>query len=155
MRGVPSIYYGTEILMTNPLPRKNDGQIRQDFPGGWPTDTLNKFVAKGRTAQENEAYDLIKKLAKLRKDNEAFNTGKLMQFTPEGNAYVYFRYTATECFMIVVNRAEKEESIDTARMQERLNDFKTGIDHMSGEAISNLAKISMPANSIRIIELFK
>lgn len=155
MRGVPSIYYGTEILMTNPLPRKNDGQIRQDFPGGWPTDTLNKFVAKGRTAQENEAYDLIKKLAKLRKDNEAFNTGKLMQFTPEGNTYVYFRYTATECFMIVVNRGEKEESIDTARMQERLNGFKTGIDHMSGEAISNLAKISMPANSIRIIELFK
>lgn len=46
MRGVPSIYYGTEVLLTNPLPRTNDGQIRQDFPGGWPTDTINKNLLR-------------------------------------------------------------------------------------------------------------
>jgi glycosidase len=155
MRGVPSIYYGTEILQTNAMPRKNDGQIRMDFPGGWPTDSINKFVASGRTAQENEAYNFIKKFAKLRKDNEAFNTGKLMQFTPEGNTYVYFRYTNTECFMVAVNRGEKEEVLDTKRMQERLTGFAKGLDHVSNEEITNLVKINLAPNSIRIIGLSK
>ncbi|MCF8255660.1 MAG: cyclomaltodextrinase N-terminal domain-containing protein [Bacteroidia bacterium] len=155
MRGVPSIYYGTEILLTNPLPRTNDGQIRQDFPGGWPTDTINKFTKEGRTIQENEAYDYIKKFARLRRDNEAFNTGKLMQFTPEGNTYVYFRYTPTECFMIAINRGEKEEVIDTKRMQERLNGYVSGKDHVSDEELSDLKKIKLAPNSIRIIELGK
>jgi glycosidase len=137
------------------MPRKNDGQIRMDFPGGWATDTINKFLATGRTAQENEAYDFIKKFAKLRKDNEAFNTGKLMQFTPDGNTYVYFRYSATESFMIAINRGEKEEVLDTKRMAERLTGFNKGKDHVSNEELTNLAKIKLAPNSIRIIELLK
>jgi glycosidase len=155
MRGVPSIYYGTEILLTNPMPRTNDGQIRQDFPGGWATDTINKFTATGRTAQENEAFRFVQKFARLRKDNEAFNTGKLMQFTPEGNTYVYFRYTATECFMVIVNRGEKAELLNTARMKERLDGFTKGKDHVGEEELNSLAQINLPPNSIRIIELIK
>jgi glycosidase len=45
-RGIPSLYYGTEILLTgytNP-----DGKVRQDFPGGWPGDSSNKFTAAAR-----------------------------------------------------------------------------------------------------------
>ncbi|OYU97059.1 MAG: alpha-amylase [Bacteroidetes bacterium B1(2017)] len=152
-RGVPSIYYGTEVLQTNAMPRKNDGQIRMDFVGGWPTDTLTKFTVAGRTAQENEAYDFIKKFSRLRRDNEAFNTGKLMQFTPEGNTYVYFRYTASECFMVAINRGDKQEELDTKRMKERLVGFSKGHDHVSGEEMSDLSKILLPSNSIRIIEL--
>lgn len=155
MRGVPSIYYGTEILLTNPMPRTNDGQIRQDFPGGWATDTINKFTEAGRTSLENEAYQFIKKFARLRKDNEAFNTGKLMQFTPEGNTYVYFRYTATECFMVIVNRGEKEEVLNTTRMKERLDGFTKGKDHVNEEELNSLATIKLAPNSIRIIELIK
>lgn len=155
MRGVPSIYYGTEILLTNPIPRTNDGQIRQDFPGGFPGDPINKFTPEGRTAQENEAYNLIKKLARLRKDNEAFNNGKLMQFTPEGSTYVYFRYTADECFMIAINRGTEASSIDTERMQERTKGYNSGMDHMTGEKLDNLSKIRLEPNTIRIIELMK
>ncbi len=155
MRGIPSIYYGTEILTTNEMPRKNDGQIRLDFVGGWPGDTLSKFSVAGRTQQENEAFDFIKKFAKLRRDNEAFNTGKLMQYTPEGNTYVYFRYTATESFMIVINRGEKEEELNTERMYERLQNYTSGKDHVSEELITDLSKIKLAPNTIRIIELGK
>ena len=34
MRGIPQIFYGTEILMKNP-DGKVDAVIRSDFPGGW------------------------------------------------------------------------------------------------------------------------
>lgn len=153
LRGVPSIYYGTEILLTNPLPRKNDGEIRQDFPGGWPEDKVNKFTAAGRTTQENEAFNLIKKLAKLRKDEDVFNTGKLMQFTPEGNTYVFFRYTEKEAYMIAVNRGNDNVNLDTKRMAERLNNYQSGLDHMNDEKLETLANIKLEPNSIRIIEL--
>ena len=155
LRGVPSIYYGTEILLTNPIPRKNDGQIRQDFPGAWPSDTLNKFNPTGRTTQENEAFNYIKKLAQLRKNNAAFKDGKLMQFTPEGSSYVFFRYTDEACFMIAVNSGSSQVKLDTKRMEERLQGYKTGLDHASDQQIKNLAEIDLAPNSIRIIELMK
>ncbi len=155
LRGVPSIYYGTEILLTNPIPRKNDGQIRQDFPGAWPSDTLNKFTPTGRTAQENEAFNYIKKLAQLRKKNAAFKDGKLMQFTPEGSSYVFFRYTDEACFMIAVNSGSNQVKLDTKRMEERLKGYKSGFDHASDQQIKNLAEIDLAPKSIRIIELMK
>ncbi len=155
LRGVPSIYYGTEILLTNPIPRTNDGQIRQDFPGGWPSDTVNKFTAAGRTEQENQAFNYIKKLARLRKDNDAFNQGKLMQFTPEGSTYVFFRYTNEECFMVAVNRGNEKVKLDTKRMQERMVKFTNGFDHVSETKVNSLQSIELEPNSIRIIELMK
>jgi neopullulanase len=154
-RGIPSIYYGTEVLFTNPLPRINDGQIRQDFPGGWPGDKVNKFTANGRTSQENEAFDYIKKLAGLRKEFSALTTGKLMQFTPEGNHYVYFRYDETATFMVILNRGAETLKLDTKRFAERMQGFTGGEDHANGDVLSNLSTISVEPNSIRIIELQK
>ena len=34
VRGTPQFFYGSEILMANPLPEA-DGVLRRDFPGGW------------------------------------------------------------------------------------------------------------------------
>src|SRR3546814_9685727 len=45
-RGIPQLYYGTEILMKNYA--NPDGLVRDDFPGGWNGDTKNKFGASGR-----------------------------------------------------------------------------------------------------------
>ena len=46
-RGIPQIYYGTEIGMTGNKD-KGDGDIRRDFPGGWPGDSINAFTTNGR-----------------------------------------------------------------------------------------------------------
>jgi len=155
LRGVPSIYYGTEILLTSPIPRTSDGQIRQDFPGAWPTDSINKFTATGRTAQENEAFNYIKKLAQLRKKSAAFSQGKLMQFTPEGSTYVYFRYTEQESYMVAVNTGDNMVQLDTKRMEERLHGFTKGFNHVANQKIENLSQITLEPNSIQIIELLK
>ncbi len=57
-RGIPEIYYGTEILMKN-FRNPTDAEVRKDFPGGWTGDPVNKFDASGRTAQENEAFQYM------------------------------------------------------------------------------------------------
>lgn len=43
-RGVPQLYYGTEVLMTHP--GDSHGDIRSDFPGGWDGDSINAFTGE-------------------------------------------------------------------------------------------------------------
>ena len=43
-RGIPQIYYGTEILMAADK-ANGDGLLRCDFPGGWQNDAQNCFNA--------------------------------------------------------------------------------------------------------------
>jgi glycosidase len=49
MRGIPQLYYGTELLMKSPTQR-DDGATRRDFPGGWAGDKVNGFSGAGLTA---------------------------------------------------------------------------------------------------------
>ncbi len=73
-RGIPQLYYGTEILMKN-FKNPSDAEVRKDFPGGWQGDSVNKFTSGGRTAQENDAYNFIKMLAHFRIKSSALQTG--------------------------------------------------------------------------------
>jgi len=76
-RGIPQLYYGTEILMKNYA--NPDGLVRLDFPGGWDGDKMSKFSSGGRTAVENEAFNYVRRLARYRRDNPVLQTGRLMQ----------------------------------------------------------------------------
>ena len=105
IRGIPQLYYGDEILMKN-FKNPTDQDVRHDFPGGWPNDPSNKFEAAGRTAQENEAFNFIKKLANYRKSSSALTTGKTMQYIPLNGAYVYFRYNSKQTVMVIANTGE-------------------------------------------------
>ncbi|MBU2045211.1 MAG: glycoside hydrolase family 13 protein, partial [Bacteroidetes bacterium] len=89
LRGVPQIYYGTELAM--PGVNNPDGLLRADFLGGWKADQTNKFTSSGRTSKENEAFNYIKTLANYRKNTPALQTGKMMQYVPVDGIYVYFR----------------------------------------------------------------
>ena len=80
-RGIPQIYYGSEWLMAGDK-SKSDGYVREDFPGGWPGDQINKFKPEGRTDAENEAFDYTQKLLKWRKGNEAVTKGSVKHFSP-------------------------------------------------------------------------
>lgn len=79
-RGIPQIYYGTEILMTGDK-GKGDGDLRKDFPGGWQGDTRNCFVKNGRTALENEAFEFTRQLLNWRKGNQVIGKGSLKHYS--------------------------------------------------------------------------
>lgn len=129
LRGIPSVYYGTEILM-----RETDGHglIREDFPGGWSGDSLNKFTAEGRSPDENEVFDYIRALSNLRKSNPAIYEGTTTQFVPLNGLYVYFRHTDNELVMVAINTSEEKRTIKTSEYSEVLKG-KTGLRDLKGK----------------------
>jgi glycosidase len=153
LRGIPEIYYGTEILMKNFS--NPDGLVRSDFPGGWKTDPVNKFTASGRTASENEAFAYVKKLANFRKNSSALQTGQLMQYVPENGLYVYFRYNHQQTIMVIVNTNEKEEKLDTKRFAERINGYQEAVNIITQESLKDIGTMTLPAKTTSIFELRK
>jgi glycosidase len=153
-RGIPSMYYGTEILMKN-FKDPSDAEVRRDFPGGFPGDKENKFETAGRNDRENEAYQFVRKLATYRRDNSVMHTGKLMQFLPQEGVYVYFRYDGAKTVMVATNTNDKEISLDTARFAERMNGFKSARNVLTDETINDLKLVKLPAKTALVLELGK
>lgn len=150
-RGIPSLYYGSEILMkgfTNP-----DGLVRSDFPGGWVGDKTDKFTKAGRTEKENEAFDYMQKIALWRKANPVVQSGKLMQFYPEDGVYVYFRYNDSKTVMVIMNQNNKNVNVETTRFAERIKSSKTAKNIVSDKVVNDISKIDVPAKGVLILEL--
>lgn len=149
-RGIPQFYYGTEILMKG---HGDHGFIREDFPGGWATDTRNAFTKEGRTPQENEAYDYVRKLLNWRKQSDAIQHGSLKHFIPYNNVYVYARTSEKESVVVVINNTGEDKAVDMTRYKELIQDASKGLDVITGENISNLNTIPVNSRSARIIQL--
>ncbi|MBN1598584.1 MAG: glycoside hydrolase family 13 protein [Bacteroidales bacterium] len=153
-RGIPEIYYGTEILMTGEE-HSGHGYIRQDFPGGWRTDTINAFVAKGLSPDQLEAQLFLKKLLNWRASSEVIHSGHLKHYLPADGIYVYFRYNDDKSVMVAINKNSEEVQLETARFKENLTEYNSAVEIISGSAISDLDNIRLPSRSAIVLELNK
>lgn len=153
-RGIPQLYYGTEILMEGQT-YPSDDLVRKDFPGGWKEDTVDKFTAAGRTAEENEAYNYLKTFARYRLSSSALRTGKMMQYVPEDGVYVYFRYDKNQTVMIVMNPNDGEKTINLSRFNERINGFAKATDIATGATFNLSDKLSVGGKYTLVMELKK
>ncbi len=152
MRGIPQIYYGTEILMDSSENPGDHGLIRSDFPGGWQGDKVNAFTGNGLRPNQVQAQEFMRKLLTWRKDKAVIHTGKLMHFAPENGVYTYFRYNGEECVMVVLNLAEQMVSPPMEKYAERTNGYTMGIDVVTGKGYE-LDNLSVPPKSALILEL--
>lgn len=132
-RGIPELYYGDEVGMTG-LTSPNDGYVRKDFPGGWASDSSNKFTLEGRTAKEEKIWKYIATLANFRKKSSAITTGKMMQFAPVKGEYVFFRYDNKQTVMTVLNTAKEKLTIAVKNYAERTDGFTKMKNVETGEA---------------------
>ncbi len=151
-RGIPQMYYGSEVGMkgiSNP-----DGWVRLDFMGGWKEDKQDKFTDAGRTDTEKDIFNHVKALANFRKNSSAIKTGKMMQFVPDGNTYVYFRYDKKQTVMCIMNVGDQDVKIDMKKYREVAAAFNRGKDVVSGKEVS-LEEMSVPAKSLLVLELGK
>lgn len=152
MRGIPQIYYGSEIGMAGDK-GKGDADIRQDFPGGWKGDTNNAFSASGRTAEQAKYFDFSKKVLNWRKSKEVIHTGKLTHYIPENNVYVYFRHNDKETVMVVINNAPDSQKLNLTRFQENIKSFTSGNDILSGKTIDLKTELAIDGKTSMILEL--
>ena len=153
-RGIPQIYYGTEIGMTGDK-NKGDGDIRRDFPGGWAGDSINAFSPQARTSFQNSYYDFTAKLLNWRKNKEVIHSGKLIHYVPENDMYVYFRYNDKETVMVVLNNNDSAQTLKTDRFFEMMGNYTSGKEIISEATITDLKNLKVPAKSALILELSK
>nr|WP_315140904.1 glycoside hydrolase family 13 protein [uncultured Flavobacterium sp.] len=153
LRGIPQLYYGSEIGMAGDRNKGGDAAIRQDFPGGWKEDTNNAFLKSSRTEEQEHYFDFTSKLFQWRKTNEAVHFGKTTHYIPENNVYVYFRYTDTKTVMVVVNNSDNNQTIKTNRFQENIEKFSIGKDILSSKTIDLKQDLTIESKSVLILEL--
>ena len=152
MRGVPQIFYGTEILLSHPG-TSSHGALRMDFPGGWAGDETSGFTGAGLGAQQIEAQRFVRRLLNWRKDKAVIHSGKLMQFAPMGDVYTYFRYDAKETVMVIFNLGEDEIAMSTARFRERLGGATDAVDVISGARFDIAEKLTLGPRSVLLLEI--
>lgn len=155
VRGIPQIYYGSEIGMQGDKNRGGDADIRRDFPGGWKGDSQNAFDSKTQTAEQKEFYDFTQKLLNWRKGKDVIHTGKTKHYMPKEKVYVYFRYNDKEKVMVIINNNEKDQTFSLDRFAESLNGVSKGKDVISGKefSVSPQNKITVSGKSSLILEL--
>ena len=149
-RGVPQVYYGTEIIMKGSGPH---GLIREDFPGGWSADSRNAFTADGRTTDENVAFDHIRKLLTWRKQSDAIANGALRHFIPRENLYVYNRKSDKESVLVMINNSASAVKPDMQRFSEVLKGYEGAVDILSGKNLDDLYDLRIEGNRSLILEL--
>ena len=152
-RGIPQLYYGTEILMKN-FKNPTDAEVRKDFPGGWKEDPENKFLSSGRNEKENEAFDFIKKLAWFRKNSSAIGSGNTMQYVPQNGVYTYFRYNEKQTVMVAINTGDKETILSIDRFEERTKGFSKMKNIVTGN-ITAIADFKLSPKESAVFELIK
>lgn len=155
-RGIPQLYYGTEILMSGDNKKPGgDSNVRADFPGGWPDDTVNAFEASGRTDQQNEAWDYLSKLLNWRKTSAAVCRGKLIHYTPdnETRCYVYARTDGEHTVLVMLNGSDTERQVDMKRFSEVTRHYTVGREVTTLQRIPIQGKVTIPARGVWVMGL--
>lgn len=140
-RGIPQIYYGTEILMTGDK-GKGDGDLSKDFPGGWQGDTRNCFVENGRMALENEAFEFTRQLLNWRKGNQVIGKGSLKHYSIQNGVYVYQREFNGKSVVVIMNGTDDSKELDLTPYQEILP-RENAFDVLTGKNVNLSGKLCL------------
>ncbi len=152
-RGIPQIYYGTEILMRHD--GSEHGDIRADYPGGWEGDKINAFTGEGLSEKAKDMRAYLATIQNWRKTSTAIHKGKLLHYIPEDGTYAYFRYTEDEAVMVILNKNKEAKTVDTSRFEQGIAEYKSGTEIISGKTLSDISEVVVPAKSAIIVELKK
>jgi len=151
-RGIPQIYYGTEILMTG-TKEEGDGRLRKDFPGGWQGDKTDEFSKTGRTDMQNEAWDYLQKLLQWRKNSIAVTQGKLIHYAPRNGIYVYGRIKDNHTVLVILNARATDQTLQMDRFSDITGNYVSGRDIITSNLLDIKNTITIPAKGEYILEL--
>jgi glycosidase len=107
-RGTPILYYADELAMRG----AGDPDNRRDFPGGFAGDNRNAFTEKGRTAEENDVWNHVALLGKLRKELLPLREGKSLDLLDEEQQAVYSRVTDKQAVIVAFNNDTKPATLE-------------------------------------------
>ena len=154
-RGIPQLYYGTELLMHGKK-EGSDGYVRLDFPGGFPGDAVNAFTPEGRTPMQNEAHNFLAKVLNWRKGkaNDVIANGTLKHFMPTNGIYLYERRLGDKQVIVMLNGNDNELLVEMDRYNEIMPIGTTMRDMLTGTSITIDEEMTFAPRAIYILENF-
>jgi alpha-amylase len=99
MRGIPQIYYGTEIGLEG-WKDGDDRDLRRDFP--WVIIGSDNHPLSHQR-KEHEIYDWTKALIQLRKKNAALRYGTTITLWSDDLVYAFLRIALDDVVLVVIN----------------------------------------------------
>ena len=148
---IPQLYYGVEILL-NGTKTQSDGNVRQDFPGGFWDDNRNAFTADGRTDAENSMFRWLSRLLHWRQGNEVITKGTMTQFIPHRGIYVVARQYRGKTIMTILNGTPYVTTLPVSRYAEVIGEHRQGKNVFCGCAIDLTKDIQLQPRESLIIE---
>ncbi|MCA1634618.1 MAG: cyclomaltodextrinase N-terminal domain-containing protein [Acidobacteria bacterium] len=147
-RGTPLLYYGDELAM----PGGGDPDNRRDFPGGFPGDARNAFESGGRTAVENDVFNHLRRLARLRAELPALRQGETLHVYDEEQQTVFARMHGGEAVIIAFNNDTKpatfEFDVSAANVPEAYNlTDRLGVIEGATRVSHGRVRVTLPARS--------
>ena len=143
-RGIPQVFYGTEVLIGSPKQR-DDGVLRADMPGGWDGDQTSAFSGAGLTPEQRSMQGFVRTLFNWRKTSSAVTRGKLTHYLPRDGSYVYFRHDDKQTVMVVLNKNAAETRLDLARFAALIKGARRATNVLTGETVDLAAPLRLPA----------
>ena len=159
MRGIPTLLYGTEILLKE---LDDHGKIREDMPGGWgeKKGDRNAFNNSGLSQNERDALSFVREMAQIRESYPLINTGSFRHWAPYDKVYAYCWYDDNEIVLILMNRSDRVEIFDMNRMTELsfkdieiILDTQLQMDFNESERVSNSNGVELRSNGLKILHL--
>jgi len=147
----PQIYYGTEVLM-NGTKEVTDGNVRKDFPGGFPGDTHNCFTAEGRTRAEQSMFQWLSTVLHWRQTATEVTRGTQTQFIPYEGVYVVARQYDGCTSMTILNGKRTTATMHVGRYAEVIGQHKTATNIVTGETVALDKDIELAPRDALIIE---
>ena len=151
VKRIPQLYYGTEILM-NGTKEVTDGNVRKDFPGGFPGDKKNCFTAEGRTKAENDMFNWLSNILHWRNGNETIIRGMQKQFIPYNGIYVVARSWHRNNVVTILNGTSKPATLEIARYAELIENQTEAVDITTGRKVSLTKDIKLRPRQTMILE---
>lgn len=150
LRGIPSVYYGTEILMKNFS--DPDGKVREDFPGGWEGDSLSCFQTQNIPVDRKSAYQFFQQLAQFRKSrSHFFDHAQMIQWLPKNGLYACCRKTNDRLLLLMINTDKNPLEKDFNGLLPIQEGHKVW-DVIEQKSVHVSKKIKVPGNGLVLLE---
>lgn len=132
MRGIPQLYYGTEIGLEG-WKADDDRDLRRDFPWHVIGDDNHP---KAAFRKEREIYEWTRDLIHLRKASEALKYGTTITLWSDDQFYAFLRIATDDVALVVINNGYTgmpnpiELALNTSILPQRVVDMVTsGVKH--------------------------
>ena len=149
VRRIPQLYYGTEVLM-NGTKEVTDGNVRKDFPGGFPGDTHSCFT--DRTKAEDSMYRWMQRLLHWRQGNETIIRGMQTQFRPHNGIYVVARRWHNNVVLTVLNGTSQPAVLTVGRYAEVIGQTRRAKDILTNRYYDLSSDLTLKPRQSLVLE---